>query len=496
MSGWRRFGGALLVGALVMSTALPVAVGEEESASVGPVPGASEAVEEQRNAPRLEESIGRILADGELQRTAVGIHVVDLDTGAVLYTRDADRLMNPASNVKLVTAAVVLDELGPNHTFATELLTQQRRGERIEDLYVRGEGEAFLLFRDVLSWAGELRMQGVEVIDGDVVIDDGAFDGAYSPPGFDMRDADAAYRSPIGAVSVNFNAVAVTVKPAQAVGQPPTVRVDPPNAYIEVVNRARTAPGALPRIGVTAQPNGERTQILVTGSIGVSNEGITQRKRIEHPPAFAGAVIAEALAMVGIEVEGEVRRGTTPEASQRLVLHHSQPLINAVAAMNKWSNNFIAEQLLRTLGNEDDHASTWERALQRAQTRMTTYGFEPDSFSLFNGSGLYDGNELSARQVVRLLEVMSTHRYGPEFVSSLAIAGEDGTLRSRLRGEETRGNLRGKTGTLRDVTALSGYVTSASGHRLAFSILFNDPPRRAWNYRNQQDAIARAIAAY
>ncbi len=469
----------------------------EKSANEGAVVGALEAeVGEETNHPALAEAIERVLADGELQRTRVGIHVQDLGSGEVLYSHDADRLMNPASNVKLVTGAAVLDTLGPSHTFSTELSTKSEDQGQIDDLYVRGEGEAFLLFRDVLEWAGQLRARGVETISGDVVIDDGAFDGAYLPPGFDMREVGAAYRSPIGAVSVNFNAVTVRVIPGESVGATPTIRLEPPNEYVQVVNRARTAPGSLPQIHVTARPDGDRTVVTVSGTIGVGVDTFSQRKRIEHPPAFAGSVIAEAIKLMGIEFDGEIRRGEAPEDGKRLVSHESQPVMNAVSAMNKWSNNFIAEQLLRTLGGLDGEPSTWDAARNQVSLTLAEYGLASGSYHLNNGSGLYDGNELSARQIVQLLRRMTAHPYGPEFASSLAIAGVDGTLRSRLDDEPTRGNLRGKTGTLRNVAALSGYVHTASGRHVAFSILFNDPPRRAWNYRDEQDDIARAIADF
>ena len=200
--------------------------------------------------------------------------------------------------------------------------------------------------------------------------------------------------------------------------------------------------------------------------------------------------------MVGIDFDGQIRHGTAPTEGEKLLEHRSAPLMEAVWAMNKWSNNFIAEQLLRVLGDDGDEPSTWEAALQRAEETLEEFGFAPDSYRLNNGSGLYEGNELTARQIVELLRQMNTHRYGPEFASSLAIAGVDGTLAHRLDDELTQSNLRAKTGTLRDVTALSGYMETAGGRTVAFSILFNDPPRRAWHFRDRQDDIALVIAGF
>ena len=490
---------------LVIMGATAVVAGGEVRAGDGPETSAVELPEVQDHPerirqigeyPSLKEGIEAVLSSSEMRRTTVGIHVEDLNSNEILYSHNADQLLNPASNVKLLTAAAVLEKLGPSHTFSTELSTQKFEDGRIDDLFIRGEGEAFLLFRDVLSWAGELRMKGVEAIDGDLVIDDGIFDGAYLPPAYDIRESDAAWRAPIGAVSVNFNAISVKVEPADQVGQAARVRLDPPNDHVQVVNRARTTRGAVPRISVSAEAFGDATRVIVTGNIGVGANEVVQRKRIDNPPAFAGAVVAEAMQMMGIEFDGEVRGGEVPKERERLFVHNSAPVMDALSAMNKWSNNFIADQLLRVLGAVEDEPSTWDASRLRAKTALDQNGLALGTYELINGSGLYDGNKLSTRQFVTLLRTMRDHPYGPEFTSTLAIAGVDGTMRSRLNNGVTRANLRAKTGTLRDVTALSGYVTTAGGREVAFSIIFNDPPRRAWNYRDEQDRIARAIATF
>lgn len=493
---WRLFWSVCVV---VLAVGVDAAAddGDEETAlEVRQFDTPPEVVETADDHSALQGAIEAILQRGDLPHTDIGIHVRDLTSGEVLYSNNADQPMNPASNVKLVTAAAVLEHLGPSHTFETRLETQRRDGGRIADLYVRGEGEAFLLYEDVLGWASRLRRAGVEAIDGDVVIDDGAFDEGYLPPGFDLRDSSAAYRSPIGAVSVNFNAVAAHVKPGDSVGSSAEVRLDPPNRYVDVVNRAATTRGSGARVHVSSESADGKTTLFVSGSIGIGADAVVRRQRIGHPPAFAGGVVAEAMEMVGIEFTGAIRRGTTPDDAVELVTHESKPVGYAVTAMNKWSNNFIAEQLLRVLGRVDGEPSTWDVARNRVVRTLEEYGLAGGEFQLHNGSGLYDGNELSARHLVHLLGVMDAHPYGPEFRSSLTIAGVDGTLRHRLDDGVTAGNLRGKTGTLRDVSALSGYVTTVGGRQVAFSILFNDPPRRAWNYRSEQDAIARVIAEY
>ncbi|MFU8804290.1 MAG: D-alanyl-D-alanine carboxypeptidase/D-alanyl-D-alanine-endopeptidase [Bradymonadaceae bacterium] len=450
-----------------------------------------------REYPALKRAIDTVLAVPEIGTSRVGIHAVDVATGEVIYSKNGDVRLNPASNIKLITGAAALDILGPQFTFTTTLLAEKLDGETVKGpLYVRGDGEAFLLFQDVLGWAGELHQKGVRRIDGDIVIDDSIFDGAYLPPGFEQKDADAAYRPPIGAVSVNFNAITAVVRPGLKQGDPPIVRLEPPAAHIELVNNATTGRGTRSRVDATSRPSGDRTVVTIVGTIGERSEAVAIRKRIDNPPLFAGSVFAGALEMVGIEFTGAIRTGSTPDGAIALVTHRSQPLTNIVAAMNKWSNNFMAEQLLRVLGIDEGQASTWDVSRRRAIDFMLRAGFEEGAFRLHNGSGLYDGNEISARQITGLLRYMRNHRFGPEFVSSLAIAGVDGTLRTRMALEPTAGNVRGKTGTLNHVAALSGYVHTTSGRLVAFSIIFNDTPTMAWNLRRHQDAITTAIANF
>lgn len=458
-------------------------------------PGADRAP--PRDYPQLRRAIDNVLAAPAIGTSKVGIHVVDVATGEVLYTRNGDIPLNPASNVKLITGAAALDILGPQHTFTTVLRAPEVVGNTVKGgLYVSSDGEAFLLFQDILSWAGQLQQKGIRVIEGDIIIDDTIFDGAYLPPGFEQKDADAAYRPAIGAVSVNFNAVTAVVLPGAKAGDPPIVRLDPPTAHVKVVNNARTIAGSRSRVDAVSTPSEDRTVMTIAGTIGQSARPVSIRKRIDNPPLFAGSVFASALEMVGIEFKGTVRTGKTPIPTQVLVTHRSQPLANIVSAMNKWSNNFMAEQLLRVLGIDDEQASTWDLSRARAVDFLLRAGFDAGAFRLHNGSGLYEGNEISARQLVSLLRYMRNHRYGPEFVSSLAIAGVDGTLRTRMNQAPMLGNVRGKTGSLNHVTSLSGYAHTASGRLVAFSIMFNDTPTLAWNLRDHQDAITAEIAKF
>ncbi|MGM0554805.1 MAG: D-alanyl-D-alanine carboxypeptidase/D-alanyl-D-alanine endopeptidase, partial [Myxococcota bacterium] len=218
---------------------------------------------------QLTGQIDTILKSSDVTAGSVGVYVADVETGAELYKRGADQPLNPASNIKLITSAAALDRFGPQHTFTTRVLVDDLQDGVVKgSMYVRGEGEAFLLFEDFIDWAAELRQKGVTKVEGDIVVDDGAFDAAYLPPGFEQKSEDASYRSPIGAVSVNFNAVTAVISPAQKAGEQPSVRLVPPNEHVEVINRASTRPGGRRRLMVASKTTEDGTKLVIDGYTG------------------------------------------------------------------------------------------------------------------------------------------------------------------------------------------------------------------------------------
>ena len=442
-------------------------------------------------SPKLQKAISAVLKQKDVNASKVGIYVVDIESGEQIYGYHEEDLFNPASNTKLITAATALTRFGPSHTFATRISAESVKDGIIQGaIYLKGDGDPNLLYEDMVKWAIAIKRMGITKVEGDVLVDDTTFDPGYMPPGFDQKQEDASYRAPIGAVSVNFNYVAVTVEPGDS-GQA-KISLYPPNDHVVIENKAKTIKGKRQRISVKSVTTDAGTTIQVFGAIGMKASAGTWRKRIDNPSLFAGSVFKAALEDVGITVTGKVDKATRPSNTVSLVLHDSKPLLYHLMLMNKWSNNFIAEQVFRLLGEKDDKVTTGQ-SYEAVDAMLSAAGVS-GKYKVMNGSGLYTGNEFSPKQIGAVLRYMANHKYGPEFAASLPISGEDGTLRKRLGDPNSAGQLRGKTGTLNEVTALAGYTKSKSGKQLAYVILFNDTPVKAWTLRNQQDQIARAIA--
>ncbi len=442
----------------------------------------------------IDSAMKKVLAFDALQKSKVGIYAVDVGTNEVVYSLNADQAFNPASNMKLVTAATALETMGPEHVFITRL-GAKGDGSTIDTVYLSGEGDPLLMWEDLLRLASELRAMGVTKVTGGVVVDDSAFSSGFMPPGYDQKDEDASYRAPVGAVSVNYNAQTVVVRPGLKSGDKARVHLIPPNDHVEIVNNVTTAAGTRAKVGAKSETSGNGTKITLSGSIGQNSEAEHVRKRIDNPTLFSGSAMLTALRTAGIDVDGTVSAGKRPNGVKTLVYHESPPLAYVVFLMNKWSNNFMAEMLYRMVAAAGKPADA-ARSAAFTEKFLSKAGISTTGFKSLNGSGLYTGNEITPRQLVELLDWMTERSTYPEFASSLPAAGRDGTLAKRLGKSITRDTLRGKTGTLNDVTALSGYLVTKSGRTLAYAVLINDPPVRAWTLRRVQDELAEALAGF
>jgi D-alanyl-D-alanine carboxypeptidase/D-alanyl-D-alanine-endopeptidase (penicillin-binding protein 4) len=328
-----------------------------------------------------------------------------------------------------------------------------------------------------------------------VVVDATRFDKDGLPPGFDQKDEFASYRAPLGASSVNFNTYVVVVHPGDAAGSPAEVMVNPPVSSFQVVNKVTTAQGVRNRVAVSIDDDGPKTKITVSGSIGVDAARGSYRYPVKDPSRYAGEVFALALRQAGVRLgRSKVSSDELPNRVERFGVHRSPTLGVLIRSVNKLSNNFMAEQILRTLGGDD--AATAAASLERLREWTREIEIPQTGLSLGNGSGLYDNNRISAAQMTQMLARMyADFRYRADYLASFAVMGVDGTTRRRLDESPARRWIRAKTGTLDGVSALSGYAGAEGRAPIAFSILMNDLGR--WETgaaRRVQNEIAEMLA--
>lgn len=431
-------------------------------------------------------------------RAQVGLNIVRADTGEELYGSHSDTLLVPASTLKIFSTAAALSGLSTGFQFKTDIVGRRGAGGAIVgDLGVKGEGDPVLIPERLWYLATRLYFMGVREITGDIVVDDSYFDGPRAANGWEEDSSSRAYMAPLGAVSAGYNAVLVHVLPGSAVGQPAQVLIDPISDYTQLKSTVKTVASGRADVDISVTPLENRSQVNVSGRIAVGDAGRGYWRRIDSPPLFTGELIRKSLEQIGITVKGRVREGGIDAAAPSLLTLESPPLGEIIGRLNKHSNNFVASQIAYALGaHVYGPPGNWPKAHNAIEAFLTQQvGLEPGTFELGNASGIHTNNRVTARQLVKVLRYMyGQPALGPEFISSLAVAGSSGTLASRINTGSAAHNLRGKTGTLSTACALAGYITAKSGETLAFAFMVNHYGRRIRDVWAAEDAIAQILA--
>lgn len=452
------------------------------------------------SSPSLEPALKQTLIDAINQETLDGAELsflaVRLRDGAVLAEHGGGSLINPASNAKLFTSAAVLDTLHAEYRFKTEYFVQGslKDGVLWGNLVVKGYGDPTIVSERMARVANELSLFGIEKITGSIVVDGSWFDTVEEARGWETEESpDRAYAAPVSALMVNYNATAVYVRPTQE-GKPAVVKIDPPSE--QVVLKGEILTEKLGR-GVRvysdkdkSEDGKEQTSMNVEGSVSARESPFRTYRRVYAPLRHFGSTLVYFLQQRGVKVQHRVIEGKVPDGARLILVDKSPPLSDIVADLNHYSNNIIAETLIKAMGAEVMGApGTFDNGLLVGRKFLEEkVGFKPGTYTFENGSGLNDVNRFTARQVVKLLQYMAKDfESGTEYQTSLAVAGTRGTIGFRMRDTPAERHLRAKTGTLRGVSALSGYVMEPDGDVVAFSFLsqgFKNGASPVWKVQN------------
>jgi len=448
----------------------------------------------------LRDGIDAILADSIFVPARASVRVVSLDTRQILYDRDSRLLLRPASNMKLLTACTALEVLGPHYRFTTEVLqdTSMSAGVLDGNLYFRGLGDPILRTSDLDTLVQQIKAAGVRVVRGNVVADISHFDDLPWGSGWMWDDEPYDYDAMISPLTINDNCVAVKVAPGQRAGDSALVIIEPATAYVSLLNSAKTvADTVVHPLEVTRLFKERLNTIVVKGEILASSAPVEVDVSVWRPELYAAQLLTETLTRDSINVTNEPTVGATPSFG-RLVARCEHGLDSALVHMNKVSDNLTAELLLKALCVARNGApGTSQGGTYVVRDFLSRVGIDTAKILNVDGSGLSYYNLLTAEAITQLLESMTRQReIFPLFYASLPIAGVDGTLRNRMKGTPAEGNVRAKTGSLSSVSSLSGYVTTADGERLAFSMLMQNFIYPTKLYQQAQDKIAVLLASF
>ncbi len=428
-------------------------------------------------------------------KSALGVLVNSVDSGETLYAHNPQRKFIPASGMKLATIGASLHYLGPNYQFETRFLIDGPFVDGVVNgnLYIYGTGDPSLTRRDMDFIVRNLAAAGLKEIQGNIILDDSFFDDQLRGPA--SYDDILKKGLPIqSALSYNFNLVELRARPSS-----PGITADLHDegyGYFDVLNRVTTATRGRPWLRIQKL---RHDRVLVRGRVIQGDEEEQLGTFVAPDPTtyFASAFLGK-LRENGILAPGAiVRDRIAGKKLDTLYVHRSARLVEVIAAMGKYSNNFTAEQLLKSLG-----AHRWgppggfESGSRAVSEYLVGLGFSKDDFDVEDGSGLSYDNHLSAAILVRILEdLYQTPELRTDFICSLALGGVDGTLRHRFLNEAHMGRIMAKTGSLAGVSSLSGFAFSESHGPLVFSIVTNGIGKQ---YRADfvEDEIARALVEY
>lgn len=445
---------------------------------------------------QLNNELNNIVSGGS--SADVAVYVKSMKFGDVLYSRNIHKPLTPASTLKILTAEAALLYLGPEYHFSTQLLTDAksvRNGILQGNLYVVLSGDPSLTYNDLYELMLTLRAHQIAAIGGNVYIDNTAYDQSFYGPGWEWKDKRYCYAAPISASIINHNCLSFQVTPSQVPGRTAQVVTSPKYFYPEIRNSVITTSGRSRACSLH----------LSTDQSEIGLEGCMPRGRyawgvsyvVTDIPDYNRALFKSVLNQQGINVYGQVTFASAPDDLSLIGTHTSKPLRLLINEMLKKSDNVIAGALFKKLGQLYTHKpGSWENGSYAVTQILSRHAnVDISGMRILDGSGLSADNLTTPSQMMQVLD-FAYHHYGTsyEFISSLPIAGVDGTLKHRM-GNIAR-KVRAKTGTISGVVSLAGYVVSGDREPLAFVIMINGNKGMGWRYKSLEDKIATALTRY
>ncbi len=460
-------------------------------------------------APATSTLYGRAALVTEIQRAiqqvdttaTIGVEVRSMKQGDVLYRKNPQVLFTPASTLKILTAEAALLFLGPDYRFTTRVLTDAKRvnGGILEgNLYLVHGGDPTLTWYDLTDLMVALKSQQIHAIKGNIYIDNSAYNGDTVGPGWMGKDRTYCYAAPISASIINHNCLLFSIVPAKQVNRPAVVVESPRYFYSAIKNEVITRSPAAHNCHVAVKSEADNT-IDLAGCLPRGHYSRSASVVIMDVPHYNESLLKSLFKSSHIVVGGNVMVGTAPAGLFELATHQSKPLHSLINEMLKKSDNIIAGSLFKKMGQVYTlQPGNWQNGrfavseILRQQIKVDTSGLKT-----LDGSGLSRDNQVSPAQLMRVLDfAFHNENTSYEFISSLPVAGQDGTLKNRLK--NVKGRVRAKTGTMSDsgVISLAGYAITRDREPVAFVILVNGHKGYVWKYREMEDAIATALVRF
>ncbi|NNL06731.1 MAG: D-alanyl-D-alanine carboxypeptidase/D-alanyl-D-alanine-endopeptidase [Gammaproteobacteria bacterium] len=455
---------------------------------VPPVTAAAEA--------ELPAELAAAIKDADFTTDGIGLLIQGVDNDKPLVAFHADRFLNPASVIKLVTTAAALDLLGQGYRWSTEVMyTGTLEGHTLKgDLYIRGNGDPYLTPERFWRLLNRIYIAGIQRIDGDVLIDN-----SYFEPG--KVDYAAFDQQPYRTYNVGPNAVLVGFQATEfhfdidATGTELAVEITPfpQSPRLRIINQVKLVNGRCnawqKRLSLETRNNAGILEVVFTGNYARACKQRTLYRRVSEAQDHYQHFFLPLWNQIGGSVEGKITQGIVPVDASRVFEEPSISLAEAVRLVNKFSNNVMTRQILLTIGaQKSGPPGTTEKSLAAVNAWLVEHDLDHHDLRLDNGAGLSRDARISAGLLGKLLLHVYRQAYMPEFIAALPVSGYDGTMANRFIDTPLVGRAHIKTGLLDFVQSMAGYVTTANGKRYVVVLLHNDPrahTRSAEKLQNQ-----------
>ncbi len=430
-------------------------------------------------------AIDSILNQPALATAQCGVYILNLSNDSLIYAHNSQKLLVPASNMKIITTGASLSYLGPKYRYTTRLgLRGSIKDKRLDgDIIIIGGGDPTFSLTDLDRFVSTVKAKGIEEVTGNIVVSEdyfkdmslhgNTFTSERLPTGWSWHYLDARYAAEISALSMNKNYVNVNIK-ATDIGKTAEVTIEPQTQYVLLVNKMKTKEGE-DSIIIYRKP--DENIIYVNGGIGKGHEKDIP-VAVKDPALFVGSFFKERLIKEKIRVSGDVLKDASISLLRAMNPHpvtcidsiNSPLLVDILRETNTESVNLYAEILLKTLGAQYYGEGTFYSGVRMLKRFLKICGADTSAVSLWDGSGLSRHDLVSPYQIALVLRYMHWSRYAQTFYEFLPEVGQ-GTLENRF--EDFNGEIRAKTGSLHAVSSLSGYL-NVDGTLYCFSMIFNN----------------------
>ena len=427
---------------------------------------------------------------------SIGILVKDQKTGETLYSKNAAHYFMPASNEKLFTAFSALDYLDKDFTYKTQLFvdtTKIQNGILNDNVYLQFSGDPTFTLTQLDNLIRALKVAGVNQINGNIVIDDSAFDQVTISPGSTWDDKDYCWGAPVNAINVQGNCVVATIAPAKEPGALAIMSLPDFPQSMQFINTAKT--GANNAACILDTKRTSPSSYTISGCVQASSKPQVIAMAIDNPRVNLQFLLFYLLNKNQISNTQNFRYEKAFVLPNILATESSLPLLTLITTMMKESDNGISNSLFKTMGSLNKKESgSFENGSETVRNILSkSLQIEIPKTTLIDGNGGSRYDFLTPEQIVMLLQKTYNSRHAKNFIAALPIGGVDGTLKARMKDASTHGNVFAKTGSETAVNTLSGYLQTQKKHTLVFSIMINgfvDLPNR---YQDLQDQLCAAM---